>query len=148
MLTAYLKKIPSEELEDNIEEVYTMVKEESSYQLSTEAKEEPPGATLRTLSISTKDEHLPSINEVDVLPEFQGMTRHAAVEVIFERNRGKVLHPRVIARELYGSFPQEYESTLLVRVREVLKRGKKQDLWFSVPNSGGCYTVDLTVLAS
>lgn len=88
-----------------------------------------------------------SIDDIDVLPSFRTMSRYEAVEQILENYRGKVLHPKFIARELYGNIPAEYEETLLTRVRQVLKNGKKKDLWQAVENSGGCYTVDLTEMA-
>jgi hypothetical protein len=84
-----------------------------------------------------------SNTELNVLPQWQGMPRLTAVKQIFERNRGKVLHPEFVMHELYGDVPDEHRLVLLDRVRNILNRGKHKNLWFKVPNSGGCYTWNL-----
>lgn len=83
-----------------------------------------------------------SIDNIDVLPPFQTLTRYQAIGKILEQYRGKVLDPLFITRELYGSLSKEFEATLLTRVRQVLRNGKKKNLWQAVENSGGCYTAD------
>lgn len=117
-----------------------------SYEDATSPEEMVEVAQLEE-PVFEKLEDTSSLDEIDVVPRFQGKDKLKALEEIFEENRGKILELDIITRELYGKVPHNMRAKLKARVSQWLYQGKKQDLWFRVPNTKGCWTCDLTALA-
>ena len=61
---------------------------------------------------------------------------------LLEANRGKILHLDYIVVELAASKP-DYVGTVTAAVDKLLHEGEKQGRWASVPDSPGCWTIDL-----
>lgn len=147
-----------EEYEDKISHYQSLIEQSLEQLHHAQAlldKIEPAGEMVDGLIeiCIKKDEELElNLDDRDtpdnVLPQWQDMPRLEAVCQIFEANKEKVLHPEFIAHQLYGVVPEESKNIILDRVRNILNRGKRKDLWFKVPNSGGCYAWSRGAIAS
>lgn len=84
-----------------------------------------------------------SSESINVLPQFKGLTKLDAVWQIFKENKDRVLHPKFIMRSLYGELSEDNQMIAMARVREILVRGKQRKHWRKVPDSGGCYALNV-----
>jgi hypothetical protein len=62
------------------------------------------------------------------------------LQKLLELNRGKILHQDYIVRELCGSNGQEVSTFIEL----LLLQGEKKQWWVKVPDSPGCWTIDLS----
>lgn len=102
--------------------------------VSTMAKPSFPNKSL--LSSLFEKEKQPEIAEksLDTIRE----NLIDSILTLLKSNKGKILHTSYIDREL-----SEAETTLDRDLREILIQGEKDKLWASVPDSPGCWTLDL-----
>lgn len=62
---------------------------------------------------------------------------------ILTENKGKVLHIDYILWELYGYLEKPTHKAVKKELNQMLSWGHKQDLWYLVPDSPDCWTLDL-----
>lgn len=62
---------------------------------------------------------------------------------LLETNRGKILHIDYIVRKLYGTVPSEDLIEVTQATKKLLEEGAKQKKWYAMPDSPGCWTIDI-----
>jgi hypothetical protein len=103
-------------------------------------EEEPP--------LAIEERHLDSGEDAffDADEESRSQTDSQEMKLLareLESNRGKILHLDYLVRKLYvESDLSELESATEV-TRSYLEKGAAQQLWFAVPDSPDCWTIDL-----
>jgi hypothetical protein len=103
--------------------------------------EEPP--------LAIEERHLNSGEDAsfETDEESRSQTDSQEMELLarsLESNRGKILHLDYLIRKLYvESDLSELESATEV-TRSYLEKGAAQQLWFAVPDSPDCWTIDLS----
>lgn len=84
---------------------------------------------------------VPETSETDVtqlsLPSLQGL------EELLKANRGKMLHLDYIVRMLCGRLADKELNLLTQVTKHLLEEGARENRWSSVPDSPGCWTIDL-----
>ena len=93
-------------------------------------------------SSSSKD----GVQEVEMLPPYQGMNRMEALSLLFAEHSGTVLHLDFIVRSLYGTVEPTLLKVIKKRVWNNLTSGVEQKLWARVADSPGCYTLSLKLV--
>ncbi|HEY9653248.1 MAG TPA: hypothetical protein V6C95_21495 [Coleofasciculaceae cyanobacterium] len=86
------------------------------------------------------------VQEVEMLPPYQGMNRMEALSLLFAEHSGTVLHLDFIVRSLYGIVEPTLLKVIKKRVGNNLTSGVEQKLWARVADSPGCYTLDLKLV--
>jgi len=86
------------------------------------------------------------VEEVEMLPTYQGMNQIEALSLLLSEHSGTVLHLEFIVRSLYGELEPSLLKVIKNRVGSSLKRGVEQQLWARVADSPGCYTKDLSLV--
>ncbi|MDF5716806.1 MAG: hypothetical protein PUP93_23785 [Rhizonema sp. NSF051] len=74
----------------------------------------------------------------------QEMTAHQAISNILEANKGKILQIDYLIWELYGQMNEKDHMSVKTEVERVLSQGEKEGSWYAIPDSPGCWTVDLS----
>ena len=74
----------------------------------------------------------------------QEMTAHQAIAKILEANKGKILQIDYLIWELYGQMNEKVQMSVKTEVERVLSQGEKEGYWYAIPDSPGCWTVDLS----
>jgi hypothetical protein len=99
-------------------------------QLKETVESEPSIPTTEQLKEAVESE--PSIPTLEELEE------------LLTINRGKILHIDYIVRILYGKQSEEEQQEISRSVEQLLELGSKEGKWSPVPDSPGCWTLDLT----
>ena len=86
------------------------------------------------------------MQEVEMLPTYQGMNQIEALSLLLSEHSGTVLHLDFIVRSLYGELKHSLLKVIKNRVGSSLKQGVEQKLWARVTDSPGCYTKDLSLV--
>ena len=112
--------------------------------------EEPlqPPATSNTLVNDTQNGSTSSdtVQDVKMLPSYQGMNRIEALSLLLAEHSGTVLHLDFIVYSLYGELEPSLCKVVKTRVRSSLQEGVEQKLWARVTDEPGCYTFDLLLV--
>ncbi|NJP20489.1 MAG: hypothetical protein HC763_17475 [Hydrococcus sp. CRU_1_1] len=66
------------------------------------------------------------------------------LEELLTINRGKILHIDYIVRILCGKQSEEEQQEIARSVEQLLESGTHEGKWSSIPDSPGCWTLDLT----
>ena len=74
----------------------------------------------------------------------QEITAHQAIANILEANKGKILQIDYLIWELYGQMNEKALMSVKTEVERVLSQGQKDGYWYAIPDSPGCWTVDLS----
>jgi hypothetical protein len=85
-------------------------------------------------------------SEVELLSQYQGMNRIEALSKVLTAHIGTVLHLDFIVWELYGELEPLQFKVIKSRVGSSLTQGVEQNRWARVPDSPGCYTLDLSLV--
>ncbi|AFZ33508.1 hypothetical protein [Chroococcidiopsis sp. TS-821] len=83
-----------------------------------------------------------------LLPQYQHLSKSEAVEQLLQENEGSILHLDYIVRAVQGEVEQENLKAERLRMNDTLRKGVEKGLWEKVPDSPGCYTIDLKLIAS
>ena len=86
------------------------------------------------------------VEDVERLPNYQGMNQIEALSLLLSEHSGTVLHLDFIVRSLYGELEPSLLKVIKNRVGSSLKQGVEQKLWAKVTDSPGCYTKDLSLV--
>jgi len=86
------------------------------------------------------------VQDVEMLPLYQGMNRIDALSLVLTEHSGTVLHLDFIVRSLYGELGPSLFKVIKNQVGSSLKQGVEQQLWGRVVDSPGCYTKDLSLV--
>jgi hypothetical protein len=86
------------------------------------------------------------VEDVEMLPTYQGMNQIEALSLLLSEHSGTVLHLEFIVRSLYGELEPSLLKVIKNRVGSSLKQGVEQKLWAKVTDSPGCYTFDLSLV--
>jgi len=107
-----------------------------------------PPATTNTLLNGNRNGSTSSdgVQDVEMLPNYQGMNRIEALSLLLAEHSGTVLHLDFIVRSLYGELEPSLFKVIKSRVRSSLTQGVEQKLWARVTDSPGCYTFDLSLV--
>jgi hypothetical protein len=62
---------------------------------------------------------------------------------ILEANRGKILQIDYLIWEIFGNQDEKVQLALKSEVGKILKLGEQDGFWDAVPDSPGCWTIDL-----
>ncbi|OKH22691.1 hypothetical protein [Chroogloeocystis siderophila] len=81
-----------------------------------------------------------------LVPQYQHLTKSEAVEQLLQKNEGSILHVDYIIRALHGELNAEDLKAEKLRMNDTLRKGVEKGLWDKVPNSPGCYTINLTLV--
>ncbi|AFZ32135.1 hypothetical protein Glo7428_3669 [Gloeocapsa sp. PCC 7428] len=81
-----------------------------------------------------------------LVPQYQHLTKSEAVEQLLQKNEGSILHIDYIIRALHGELDAEDLKAEKLRMNDTLRKGVEKGLWDKVPDSPGCYTIDLTLV--
>ncbi|PPS42841.1 hypothetical protein [Chroococcidiopsis sp. TS-821] len=81
-----------------------------------------------------------------LVPKYQHLTKSEAVEQLLQKNEGRILHVDYIIRALHGELDAEKLKAEKLRMNDTLRKGVEKGLWDKVPDSPGCYTIDLTLV--
>jgi len=83
-----------------------------------------------------------------LLPQYQHLSKSEAVEQLLQENEGSILHLDYIVRAVHGEVEPEDLKAERLRMNDTLRKGVEKGLWEKVPDSPGCYTIDLKLIAS
>jgi hypothetical protein len=61
-----------------------------------------------------------------------------------ESNRGKMLHLDYLVRKLRGEIDSDELDKAIEEIKSLLEKGTDLQLWFAVPDSPDCWTIDLS----
>ncbi len=86
------------------------------------------------------------VQDVEMLPLYQGMNRIDALSLVLTEHSGTVLHLDFIVRSLYGELEPSLFKVIKNQVGSSLKQGVEQRLWARITDSSGCYTKDLSLV--
>lgn len=92
------------------------------------------------------DPTLFSSTKTAMLPQYQDLSKIQAVEKLLRDNLGSILHVDYIIRALYGEMDALAIKDEKARMYDTLTQGTKKGLWVKVPDSPGCYTLDLNLV--
>ncbi len=111
---------------------------------------EPPSppATTNTLLNDSRNGSTSSdgVEDVEMLPNYQGMNRIEALSLLLAEHSGTVLHLDFIVRSLYGQLEPSLFKVIKSRVGSSLLLGVEQKLWARLTDEPGCYTLDLKLV--
>lgn len=85
-------------------------------------------------------------NNILMLPPYQALNRFEAIKKVLSDHKGAILHIDFIVRELYGELKPENLRLVKSPIGTALSHGKIKKIWESVPDSKGCYTLDLNLI--
>lgn len=88
----------------------------------------------------------PDDDSIKMLPPYQGLTRFEAIQKVLTDHKGTILHIDFIVRELYGELKPEEFKVIKPQIGTGLSHGKVRKMWSSIPDSKGCYTLDLSLV--
>jgi len=86
------------------------------------------------------------VQDVEMLPLYQGMNRIDALSLLLTEHSGTVLHLDFIVRSVYGELEPSLFKVIKNQVGSSLKQGVEQRLWARITDSPGCYTKDLSLV--
>ncbi|MBD2771088.1 hypothetical protein [Iningainema tapete] len=86
--------------------------------------------------------------DIPLLPEYQVLTRMQAIEKLLQEHVGSVCHIDFIVRSLYGDLEPNIFRVVKGRVHSTLTHGKEKSHWAAIPDEPGCYTLDLSLVAT
>jgi hypothetical protein len=86
--------------------------------------------------------------EVPMLPQYASLSRVDAIKIVLQEHLGTVCHIDFIVRSLYGELESSLFKVVKGRVQSSLTHGRERGCWAAIPNEPGCYTLDLSSLAS
>lgn len=101
--------------------------------------------TLEAIPVESKD-NSHRVAEVPMLPQYDGMNRTQAIEKLLQEHKGTVCHIDFVVRSLYGDLEPNVFKVVKGRVQSSLTHGKERQLWAAVPDSPGCFTLDLSLV--
>jgi len=81
-----------------------------------------------------------------LLLKYSSLTKNQAVEKLLQEKKGNILHIDYIIRALYGELSPDETKAEKPRMYDTLKKGVAKGLWDSVPDSPGCYTINLKLI--
>ena len=90
----------------------------------------------------------PEDDSIKMLPSYQCLTRFEAIQKVLSDHKGTILHIDFIVRELYGELKPEDFKAIKPQIGTALSHGKVRKIWSSIPDSKGCYTLDLSLVSS
>lgn len=123
---------------------------------SSPEESEPPNSLNSPLSSPAsqteqlqEDEptQLPPV-KTPLLPQYANLTKLQAVEKLLREYSGGIVDTNYIIYALHGKLEPEDIKEEKPRMYDTLKKGVEKGLWERVPNSPGCYTLDLKLLES
>lgn len=83
-----------------------------------------------------------------LLPQYANLTKQQAVEKLLREHSGSILDTDYIIYSLQGKLELEEIKQEKLRMYDTLKKGVEKGLWDRVPDSPGCYTLDLKLVNS
>ncbi|MUL36269.1 hypothetical protein [Gloeocapsopsis dulcis] len=83
-----------------------------------------------------------------LLPQYQHLSKSEAVEQLLQENEGSILHLDYIIRAVHGEIDVQDLKAEKLRMNDTLRKGVEKGLWEKVPDSPGCYTIDLKLTES
>jgi hypothetical protein len=81
-----------------------------------------------------------------LLLKYSSLTKNQAVEKLLQEKKGNILHIDYIIRTLYGELSPDETKAEKPRMYDTLKKGVAKGQWDSVPDSPGCYTINLKLI--
>jgi len=81
-----------------------------------------------------------------LLLKYSSLTKNQAVEKLLQEKKGNILHIDYIIRALYGELSPDETKAEKPRMYDTLKKGVAKGQWDSVPDSPGCYTINLKLV--
>lgn len=104
----------------------------------------PADITSPPTPVESNDSH--RVAEVPMLPQYQGINRTQAIERLLQEHKGSVCHIDFVVRSLYGDLEPYVFKVVKGRVQSSLTHGRERKLWFAIPDSPGCFTLDLSLV--
>jgi hypothetical protein len=102
----------------------------SQNELSTEVATANPGKKSKTEAATPKKSSSRGREQVLSLPaEYAGLSKIDTVAKVLDENKGKVMHMDEIIEQLYGKLSGEDLKAEKVRMKDVMTRGVKRNLW-------------------
>jgi len=83
-----------------------------------------------------------------LLPQYANLNKQQAVEQLLREHSGSILDTDYIIYSLHGKLEPEEIKQEKLRMYDTLKKGVEKGLWDRVPDSPGCYTLDLKLINS
>jgi len=83
-----------------------------------------------------------------LLPQYANLTKQQAVEKLLSEHSGSILDTDYIIYSLQGKLEPEEIKQEKLRMYDTLKKGAEKGMWDRVPDSPGCYTLDLKLVDS
>lgn len=101
-----------------------------STKLSTKEPTAKPGKKSKTEAATPKKSSSRGREQVLSLPaEYAGLSKIDTVAKVLDENKGKVMHMDEIIEQLYGKLSGEDLKAEKVRMKDVMTRGVKRNLW-------------------
>ncbi|MCU0537126.1 MAG: hypothetical protein MUD14_24845 [Hydrococcus sp. Prado102] len=88
-------------------------------------------------SMQQSEETVETVENVPSIPTLEEL------EELLTINRGKILHLDYIVRILCGKQSEEEQQEIARSVEQLLESGASEGKWSPVPDSPGCWTIDL-----
>ncbi|MEH2314912.1 MAG: hypothetical protein V7K35_26705 [Nostoc sp.] len=102
-----------------------------------------PKIALENNDSSTK------VAEIPMLPQYDhALSRMEAIKQLLQEQIGTVCHIDFIVRSLYGELDSNLFKVVKGRVQSSLTQGRERNYWVTIPDEPGCYTLDLSLVAS
>ncbi len=119
----------------------------SSPASQAEQPQEDEPTQLPEEALDSEPRQLPPV-KTPLLPQYANLTKLQAVEKLLREHSGSILDTNDIIYALHGKLEPEEIKEEKPRMYDTLKKGVEKGLWDRVPNSPGCYTLDLKLLES